>query len=342
MESALQAYDAWREEWGQNVIVPLSERIRIAVEGDGVPRSPNVDERWLVPKEIDVFFDVNLLIMISIVAIIFTVLEPFVRNIVGTIICKKAIDMKAKDEQRFTESFWQMSFYTISWVVSCFIVYDAPWFYHTYLCWETPFPYQDIEVSVHALYVIQTGWYAHCAWAHVKHDVRKGDYWVMLVHHVAALVLLYSAFVTGRHRVGVLCLFTLDVCDIFLHVTKNIRIIDNYIPLHPVFVVGSYLSLLFSWMIFRLWFYFTKVIYTSSFQGMHYGGWKNSDGWLFYNALLLLIYAFQIYWFYLIALSGYKFLRFGDQLDDERDPTATRQSEAIRKAKKKKNGKKNK
>merc|ERR1711862_571180 len=111
-------------------------------------------------------------------------------------------------------------------------------------------------------------------------------------------------FVTGRHRVGVLCLFTLEICDIFLHITKNIRIVDNYIQLNETAVAASYLLLFFSWIIFRLWLYFEKVIYTSSFQGMHYGGWVNSDGWFFYNALLLLIYVFQIYWFYLIALSG--------------------------------------
>ena len=178
------------------------------------------------------------------------------------------------------------------------------------------------RIKVYILYVVQVGWYLHCAWCHVNHDVKKSDYWVMLTHHIAALILLYFAFITGRHRVGVLCLFTLDVCDIFLHFTKSVRFVDNTIKLPTILTIGSYLSVVFSWIYFRLWLYVKKVLYTSSFQGMHYGGWINSDGWLFYNSLLILIYIFQVYWFYLIILSGYKFVRYGDDLDDERDRTS--------------------
>lgn len=144
----------------------------------------------------------------------------------------------------------------------------------------------------------------------------------MLIHHIAALILLYFAFVTGRQRVGVLCLFTLDVCDIFLHFTKSVRFVDNTVRLPNVWTIGSYLALVFSWIYFRLWLYVKKVLYTASFQGLHYGGWINSDGWFFYNSLLALIYVFQVYWFYLIILSGYKFLKYGDALDDERDRTS--------------------
>lgn len=179
-----------------------------------------------------------------------------------------------------------------------------------------------ISTTVWLLYVIQIGWYGHCIFTHIMSDIRKSDFWIMLIHHISALLLLYSALATGYHRCGVLTLYCLDGCDIFLHLTKCIRLIGNVYYVPTVIAIGSYLSVVFSWIYFRIGLFLVKVLYTASFQGLHYGGWKNSDNWFYYNTLLLIIYALQLYWFYLILLAGYKYVRFGDKLDDHRDPTA--------------------
>lgn len=144
----------------------------------------------------------------------------------------------------------------------------------------------------------------------------------MLIHHLTTLALLLSAFSSGYYRCGVLCLFCLDVCDVFLHWAKILRLMDNAKPLYPPFLIGVYLSMVISWFVFRLILFPIKVMYTASFQAVHYGGWINCDNWIFYNSLLLILFFLQVYWFYLIVLSGYKYVRFGDKLDDERDPTA--------------------
>ena len=169
--------------------------------------------------------------------------------------------------------------------------------------------------------MIQMGWYAHCTFAHTTLDIKKGDFWPMLVHHLAALVLLYLSYTTGYFRTGVSTVFCLDVCDIFLHFAKITRLVDNVRPIPMPILVVIFSCLVGSWIIFRIVLFPAKCIYASSFQGMHYGGWINCDNWFAFNLFLGVIYLLQVYWFYLILSACYKFVRFGIDLDDSRDPT---------------------
>lgn len=179
-----------------------------------------------------------------------------------------------------------------------------------------------ISEQIFWLYAVQIAWYSHCTFFHVVIDNRKADFWQMLIHHITALLLLLSAFASGYYRCGVLCLFCLDVCDVLLHYGKILRLIDNVTPLFGPFLILIYITMVLCWLIFRLILFPVKVIYASLIQSVHYGGWINSDNWLFFNVLLFIIFFLQVYWFYLIILSGYKYVRFGDKLDDSRDPTA--------------------
>lgn len=144
------------------------------------------------------------------------------------------------------------------------------------------------------MFVIQMGWYLHCTVNHLLFDRRKSDFWAMLVHHGATLTLLYSAFATGYHRCGVLTMWSLDLCDVFLHSTKALRFIDNSFALPEWLKVAPYISLVISWFYFRLYMFPLKVLYTASAQGLHYGGWINSDYWFFYNFLLGIIFVLQV------------------------------------------------
>ena len=169
------------------------------------------------------------------------------------------------------------------------------------------------------LYALQIGWYAHCSFYHLFVDSRKADFYPMLIHHVTALALLLSAFASGYYRCGVLCLYCMDISDIILHIGKPLRLIENVRPLPDITLFVFYISLLGSWLGFRLYLFTAKVLYASLIQSVHYGGWINSDNWVFFNLLLLIILVLQLYWFYLIILSGYKYIRFGEEFDDERD-----------------------
>lgn len=316
MDGLLEQYYEFREDFGQKVIVPLSADIREYFEGPDAPRHPSWFARGIDAKSPTM--STEDLLTIAGLAIFLTIFERIMATFF-TMPLARLLDLKSEDQVRFKESFWQMSFYAPSWVCSALVAYEAPWFHHTYLHWEPPFPHQEMSVLTYWIFMVQMGWYLHCSFAHLVLDTRKSDFWVMIIHHVAALALLYLSFTMGYFRTGLATMFCLDICDVSLHLTKIFRLLDNRYQWPLVVSVIIYLQFVFSWAAFRLYLFPIKCLYPASFQGMHYGGWMNADHWLVFNGFLLIIYLLQVYWFYLILLSGYKFIRFGDQLDDERD-----------------------
>ena len=81
----LAAFYQWREQWGQNVIMPLSESIRHAVEGEEVVRAPNYETRWFVPRETSAFFEPTFIAIVLAIAFTFNLLEPITRNVIGKV-----------------------------------------------------------------------------------------------------------------------------------------------------------------------------------------------------------------------------------------------------------------
>jgi len=305
--------------------MPLSRSIRIYIEGEIYPPTPyDPYSRWIIPKPWhlpleDILIFTMLTVIISLIEVI------VIRRVIANV--AQFFDLHSKDYARFKESFWQFCFYTPAWILECFIVYDKPFFYEPCLVWEPPFPRQLMDTSIFWLYAFQIAWYMHCTIFHVFVDARKSDFWPMLLHHFVTLLLLICAYTSGYYRVGILCLFCLDICDIFLHASKTIRLIENVRPLNPVFIVTAYIGMVLSWFFFRLVLFPVKVIYTSLVQSIDYGGWINADNWFFFNVLLFIIFVLQVYWFGLILKSGYKFIRYGEELDDHRDPSAIKKQQ---------------
>ena len=176
---------------------------------------------------------------------------------------------------------------------------------------------------IYWLYVLQMAWYIHCTFFHVFVDIRKYDFWPMVVHHLATIGLLYASFSVGHFRIGLLTLYCMDVCDVFLHFGKLIRFVDNvyHNRLCDLCITLCFFGLVTTWVYYRLILFPVKVLYVSSVVLVHYLGYANADNAAFFNVLLFVVYILQIYWFYLIAAYAIKVVCHGKQLDDERDPS---------------------
>lgn len=86
MNDLLSKLDVAREEWGQKVVIPVSDAVREYFEGPSAPRS-NFDQRWYNPKDAN-FFDPVLISCILFAAIAFTILEPIIRRIYHNVITR--------------------------------------------------------------------------------------------------------------------------------------------------------------------------------------------------------------------------------------------------------------
>src|SRR5690606_14771604 len=105
-----------------------------------------------------------------------------------------------------------------------------------------PLHYFYYSPEIFNFYAIQSAWYLHCVYAQFFIDSKKSDFWVMLAHHVITLSLLFFAFTFGLvhpfvsafysnvvrfphsyFRIGMIVMFSMDVCDVFLHGAKMLR-----------------------------------------------------------------------------------------------------------------------
>eukprot|EP01095_Lingulamoeba_sp_RSL-Kostka_P016408 TRINITY_DN802_c1_g1_i1.p1 TRINITY_DN802_c1_g1~~TRINITY_DN802_c1_g1_i1.p1 ORF type:complete len:355 (-),score=77.68 TRINITY_DN802_c1_g1_i1:103-1167(-) len=312
-----------RELWGYKVAVPISNTIVYDYVNGGnrnfyVDRYPNGNNVRSVGDS-NFIAESSFFMHIILAAIGLSILSIIDKKI-GKLIATGYFGIKDEtDLKRFIECFWQFSYYFPITIFGFCVLLTKSWFWNTAECWEPPFPTQPVELDTYIFYTTQIGWYLHCTVFTLYFDRKIKDFYVMLTHHVATLCLLYPSFATGHYRVGVIILCSLDICDIFLHWIKMLRFVDNAHHVSDFIKTGTYVALVLAWIIFRVGFFFFKALYVASVEAVTVGGWQNADYWGYYNTLLFVIAILQIYWLYCILLIGYKYVRFGDELDDVRD-----------------------
>ena len=282
---------------------------------------PMTDLRVLNPRDL-ALPEAVICAQILLLAALFTIGRSWaVRCIFGPIADRRG--MYPEDYPRFFESGWQITYYTISWIVCAYFVHQVDFFKQTCLCWVEPFPFQPIPLSFHWMYVVAMGWYLHCTYAHLFLDPRKSDFAEMLIHHIVTFALLLFAYSKGYTRIGVLILFCMDLSDVFLHVCKIVRVFDNAKPVPPYVMDVGFPLLPISWVALRLYFYARKVMYSTFFHPFDYGSWRNSDLYIPFNILLVVLFLLQVLWFYYIMKTAILHVFYGAEFDDERDPHAT-------------------
>eukprot|EP01089_Gocevia_fonbrunei_P010518 TRINITY_DN233_c0_g1_i1.p1 TRINITY_DN233_c0_g1~~TRINITY_DN233_c0_g1_i1.p1 ORF type:complete len:395 (-),score=34.90 TRINITY_DN233_c0_g1_i1:96-1280(-) len=229
-----------------------------------------------------------------------------------------------EDHLRFQENVFQAVYYIISWTITASFVLREDYYYNTLFVWEGDFPNQPLPDFVYFIYVFNMGWYLYNLYAiNVGLDKKKKDFVELFIHHIVTLIMLYCSLVVGYWRLGTLVLYTHDLCDVFLQIPKIYLLYDNAgcfgkkIP--TWFEILVFLPLPVSWIYFRLWMYPLKVIFPAVTDCVFLVGWQACDFFLFFTPLLLILYALQIYWFYLIVAIAYNKIS-GDPWDDVRDP----------------------
>lgn len=230
---------------------------------------------------------------------------------------------------RWLECMWQMLFYLVAWCLCSYAISEEPFFTETCLCWADPFPNQPISDSIYWVYMLEMGWYLYGAYAHVFIEPRKRDFWEMLLHHIAAFVLLYVSLNLGYFKVGTLVIYSLDLCDVYMQACKMLRLLDNAHPVGEVAKSLMFVLLVAAWLYFRIALYAVKVLKTTIFMPLAMAGWRNCDYWFFFNFLVVFVWLLQIFWFYLIIKVAYLKVKYGMELDDARDFTAQKNLEVL-------------
>ncbi|XP_053149960.1 ceramide synthase 5 isoform X2 [Hemicordylus capensis] len=192
---------------------------------------------------------------------------------------------KPRTLTKFCESMWRFIVYLSIFSYGFVFLWSSPWFWDTKQCWYN-FPFQFT-------------------------DVRRKDFLIMFIHHLTAVVLITTSYITNMVRVGVLILCLHDVSDSFLEVAKMAnyakyqRLCDATFILFTVMFIATRLG------IFPIW-----ILNTTLFESWEIIGPYPS--WWFFNGFLLVLQLLHVVWSYFIICVAYKALARGKVLKDER------------------------
>ena len=202
--------------------------------------------------------------------------------------CKKAF-----------ESAWRLAFYAFS---SAWLLLAVP------MRVGSPDDLWDVYTAATAaetlMYMLQLAWYAHQLTTHLFLDARRKDFWLMLAHHVATLLLIEGSRRLNYYRVGLMVMLAHDPCDVALDGAKLLQYLRRTRAAACVYV-----ALVFCWAGTRLAF-FPYLIYS---LWAHAPSRVPNDcqGCAALGAMLALLQIFHIFWFVQILQVGWRALSSG-------------------------------
>jgi hypothetical protein len=134
----------------------------------------------------------------------------------------------------------------------------------------------------------------------VKHK-RRNDFLEMMIHHTVTLILFTWSYYVLHTKFGIIIAFLHDVSDVTTYLVK-------------LFVDTKYttttLSLYVTTLIF--WFYFRLICFPLIIYNMYYSNFSHRIGGLVLFPFLLVLH---VYWYVLLLLMGYKFIKTGKKED---------------------------
>ncbi|XP_063071166.1 ceramide synthase 5 isoform X2 [Engraulis encrasicolus] len=205
---------------------------------------------------------------------------------------------------KFRESMWRFVFYLGIFAYGMSFISQKPWMWDTRKCWYT-YPYQVLTPDVYRYYVIELAFYWSLMFSQFI-DIKRKDFLIMFVHHLATIILISFSFANNMVRVGCLVLAVHDSSDFLLEAAK----LANYAKYQRVcdflFVVFGICFFITRLVIYPFW-----VLWSVLFESWEIVGPYPS--WWLFCGLLSVLQVLHVIWFYLIARIATKAIMRGKE-----------------------------
>lgn len=122
------------------------------------------------------------------------------------------------------------------------------WLWNGLACFEN-YPHQNVSNDLYWYYMIEAGFYWSLTLTAAL-DVKRADFWPMMLHHFITLSLLSISWVNNMVRIGTLILISHDIADVLLELGKVTHYLKMLIVCDNVFVVFG-----LTWLLTRLIYY---------------------------------------------------------------------------------------
>ncbi|KAL1767375.1 ceramide synthase 5 isoform X1 [Sigmodon hispidus] len=210
---------------------------------------------------------------------------------------------------KFCESMWRFTFYLCIFCYGIRFLWLTPWFWDTRQCWQN-YPYQPLSRELYHYYTLELAFYWSLMFSQFI-DVKRKDFLIMFVHHLATIGLITFSYINNMVRVGTLVLCLHDSSDFLLEAAKLANYAKYQRLCDTLFVVFGAVFMVTRLGIYPLW-----ILNTTLFESWEMIGPYPS--WWLFNGLLLTLQVLHIIWSYLIARIAFKALIRGKVSKDDR------------------------
>ncbi|ORX89297.1 longevity assurance proteins LAG1/LAC1 [Basidiobolus meristosporus CBS 931.73] len=152
---------------------------------------------------------------------VFTFLRASVMEYVLKPVAKHGGIRSSRSQQRFLEQSWLFLYYTISWSIGLYIIYNSPYWKNTAHFW-IHYPHKTVPHLSKWYYLVQTGFWLQQFFV-LHAEKKRSDYPQMVVHHVVTSLLITLSYMTYFTRIGTSVLCIMDSADIVLSLAKCLR-----------------------------------------------------------------------------------------------------------------------
>jgi len=205
-----------------------------------------------------------------------------------------AARLQVKEANKFSESCWKGLFYFPLTAAGLYLVWEGDYFPNTANCFKG-YPNIPISPALRFYTLYQLGFYWHSIYAHFVYEVKRSDFWPLLLHHVATICLIQGSYQMRFHRIGHLIVVSHDVNDVFFEVGKLFVYMGKETITNVLFVF-----LLISWVTTRLGIFPLMLIRSALFEAVTVMSWDMMPFWSLMNVFLFFLLCLHIYWFSLM------------------------------------------
>ncbi|XP_069762030.1 ceramide synthase 6-like isoform X4 [Narcine bancroftii] len=186
---------------------------------------------------------------------------------------------------------------------------SAPWFWNTRHCWYN-YPYQQLVFDMYYYYIMELSFYWSLMFSQFT-DIKRKDFLIMFLHHLATVGLITFSYVNNMVRVGTLVMCLHDASDFLLEAAKLANYAKYQRLCDSLFVIFGFVFVSSRLGIYPFW-----ILNTTLFESWEIIGPYPS--WWVFNVLLLLLQVLHAIWSYLIIRIAYKAVVKGKVSKDDR------------------------
>ncbi|XP_076810161.1 ceramide synthase 4-like [Clavelina lepadiformis] len=212
---------------------------------------------------------------------------------------------------KFTETSWKCLLHTFLFTFGICILSQSSWLLDNKQS-VIGYPKHELWLSLYFLYMLEGAYYISLLMT-IATDVKRKDWTMELIHHIAAICLISFSYATNQTRIGSLLMTLHRVADMLLQITK-LLLYANHKTMANCMFVFFVLVFLFT----RLYVYPFHVLYTAIVTWSAYIA--PCPWWVLGNGIALGLQVLHVLWAVIILKMAFK-LRKGPLNRDDRSDT---------------------